>query len=166
MRAGIALGSNLGDRLGTLSNARREIEQLLDIEPPTLASAVYETQPVGCEPGAPEFLNAVIEVGYTGAARELLEQLRQIESALGRPAAHARNTSRTVDLDLLYFGDMQLADPDLQLPHPRMHERRFVLEPLHDIRPELVLPRHGQSVAQLLARLPATEPLVRVASQW
>ena len=165
-RAGIALGSNLGDRLATLSSARREIAHLRAIEQPVLASAVYETEPVGCEPGAPPFLNAVIEIGYAGDAHELLRELRRIEATLGRPAAHARNTSRTVDLDLLYFGDMTLADNELQLPHPRMHTRRFVLEPLSDISSELILPLHSKTVAELLADLPATPPLVRVASEW
>ena len=165
-RAGIALGSNLGDRLATLSSARSEICRLPAIQEPVLASAVYETEPVGCEPGAPRFLNAVMEVGYAGDAHALLGELRRIEATLGRPAAHARNTSRTVDLDLLYFADLTLAGDELQLPHPRMHERRFVLEPLRDIRPALVLPSQTKRVAELLAELPATPPLVRVTSEW
>lgn len=165
-RAGIALGSNLGDRLATLSNARREIARLAGVEQPVLASAVYETEPVECEPGAPPFLNAVMEVGFAKDAHELLAQLRRIEATLGRPAAHARNTSRTVDLDLLYFGDALLADDELQLPHPRMTERRFVLEPLREIRPGLILVSYCETVAELLAKLPATPPLVRVASEW
>jgi 2-amino-4-hydroxy-6-hydroxymethyldihydropteridine diphosphokinase len=165
-RAGIALGSNLGDRLATLSNARREITRLAGVEQPVLASAVYETEPVDCEPSAPLFLNAVMEVGYAKDAHKLLGELRRIEATLGRPVAHARNTSRTVDLDLLYFGDARLADDKLQLPHPRMTERRFVLEPLREIRPELILVSHSETVAELLAKLPATPPLVRVASEW
>ena len=107
-----------------------------------------------------------MEVGYTGEPEELLVQLRKIEAATGRPAAHEKNTSRTLDLDLLYFGDVTMMRPDLELPHPRMHERRFVLEPLCEIRPELVLPHQRASVADLLRRLPATPPLVRVASEW
>ena len=166
MRAGIALGSNLGDRLETLRGARAAIERLPKVEGPMRASSIYETEPVDCEPGAPTFLNAVIEIGYTGAPEELLQELRGIEAALGRPAAHARNTSRTVDLDLLYFGEKTIARLDLVLPHPRMHERRFVLEPLCEIRPDLVLPQQTESVAELLQKLPATPPLVRMASGW
>ena len=140
MRAGVALGSNLGDRLGNLNSARRQISSLANVRPPIFASAAYETEPVACEPGAPKFLNAVMEIGYAGEPEELLRQLRAIESSLGRPPAHARNVSRTVDLDLLYFGEVQVAGADLELPHPRMHERRFVLEPLAEIRPDLMLP--------------------------
>jgi 2-amino-4-hydroxy-6-hydroxymethyldihydropteridine diphosphokinase len=166
MRAGIALGSNLGDRLRTLRKARAEIERLPNIKPPILSSSIYETAPVGCEPGASSFLNAVMEVGYAGEPGDLLKWLREIEASLGRPPAHAKNTSRTLDLDVLYFGDVSIATAELQLPHPRMHERRFVLEPLNEIRPELVLPGHTETVASLLARLPLTPPLLRAPSEW
>lgn len=166
MRAGIALGSNLGDRLGHLRAARERIAKVDRIEPPILASSVYETDAVGCEPGAPKFLNAVVEVGYDGDALTLLRKLRQIEADLGRSPAHARNTSRTIDLDLLYLGDTRISTAELQLPHPRMHERRFVLEPLADIRPDHVLPGQTEIVRRLLQQLGATEPLVRFASEW
>jgi 2-amino-4-hydroxy-6-hydroxymethyldihydropteridine diphosphokinase len=166
MRAGIALGSNLGDRLENLRKARAEIERLAATAEQIVASSIYETAPVDCEPGAPSFLNAVMEIGFAGEPGELLKQLRQIEAALGRPPAHAKNTSRTLDLDLLYFGDAAIARPELHLPHPRMHERRFVLEPLSEIRPELVLPRQTESVARLLGGLSETPPLLRVASEW
>ena len=166
MRAGIALGSNLGDRLANLKAARAQLASLPQIEGPLLGSAVYETEPVGCEPGAPKFLNAVIEVGFRGEARALLSELRGIEMALGRSAEHSRNTSRTLDLDLLYFGATQIAEPGLQLPHPRMHQRRFVLAPLNDIRPDLILPSQSETVATLLSRLPAMPSLVRFATEW
>ena len=166
MRAGIALGSNLGDRLMNLSAARQQIAELPDAQPPILASAAYATEPVGCEPGAPKFLNAVIEIGFRGTPIELLTELRAIEAKLGRPAAHERNVSRLVDLDLLYFGDVQSSSPDLQVPHPRMQERRFVLEPLAEIRPDLVLVGQTRTVAEMLTSLRQTEPLVRFASEW
>jgi 2-amino-4-hydroxy-6-hydroxymethyldihydropteridine diphosphokinase len=149
-----------------LSAARRQIEVMAGVGHPVLASGVYETEPVGCEPGAPAFLNAVMEVGYGGDAHALLGELRRIEAMLGRPVAHARNTSRTVDLDLLYFGDLILASDELEVPHPRMHERRFVLEPLSEIRPEAILPPHSKTIADLLAELPSTPPLLRIASEW
>lgn len=166
MRAGIALGSNLGDRLGNLKAARERLSQAAGVHSPVLASAAYETEPIGCEPGAPRFLNAVLEIDYNGEPLALLRQLREIEAALGRPAAHLQNTSRTIDLDLLYFGETEISRNELQLPHPRMHERRFVLEPLGQIRPELVLPRRRETVAELLRRLPDAPPLVRIASEW
>ncbi len=96
----------------------------------------------------------------------LLRALRGIEAAHGRPPAHARNTSRTLDLDFLYFGDVTLSTPELQLPHPRMHARRFVLGPLAEIRPDLILPGQRESVGALLERLPDRSPLVLVASEW
>ncbi len=166
MRAGIALGSNLGDRLANLTAARAELSELPGVESPLLASAVYETDPVDCEASAGKFLNAVMEIGYAGEATELLQALRGIEAAHGRPSAHARNTSRTLDLDFLYFGDVTLSTSELRLPHPRMHARRFVLEPLAEIRPDLILPGQQESVSALLRRLPDRSPLVLVASEW
>lgn len=163
MRAGIALGSNLGDRLAHLTAARERIWALA--RRPFLSSTIYETEAVGCERGAPRFLNAVIEVGYDGAAMDLLSALRAIEAAMGRPGAHPLNASRTIDLDLLYFGGERMETTELILPHPRMARRRFVLQPLADIRPELVLPGQRETVAALLEQLPE-EGLVRAESQW
>jgi 2-amino-4-hydroxy-6-hydroxymethyldihydropteridine diphosphokinase len=166
MRAGIALGSNLGDRLATLKRARQRVEQLPKTQPPILVSAVYETEPVGCEPGTPKFLNAVFEISYDGEAAELLQELRTIEANLGRAREHERNVSRTVDLDLLYFGDAVVSTPDLQLPHPRIAGRRFVLEPLHDICPNMILPGERENIAALLQDLPHIPLVVRVTSKW
>ncbi len=146
--------------------AREQVNRLPGVEAPVLASSVYETEPVNCEPNAPKFLNAVIEIRYAGEAPNLLRELQRIEAALGRPAAHARNASRTLDLDLLYFGEETISGPDLELPHPRVRERRFVLEPLVEIRADLVLPFETENVAGLLRRLPESPPLPRVASEW
>src|SRR5450755_4261526 len=133
MRAGIALGSNLGNRLLCLTTARARIFALPEVSPPLLSSALYETEPVECEPGAEKFLNAVVEIGYPGASSRLLEELNKIEAALGRPAERARNHSRTIDLDLLYHGARVIAEPRLKLPHPRLHLRGFVIHPLAEI---------------------------------
>jgi 2-amino-4-hydroxy-6-hydroxymethyldihydropteridine diphosphokinase len=165
-RAGIALGSNLGDRLANLRAARERLRGLPATQVPLLCSAVYETEPVGCEPGAGAFLNAVVELGFDGDAHELLRLLGEIEKELGRPSQHPKNTSRTIDLDLLYFGTEQISTGDLELPHPRLHERRFVLQPLTDIRGDLVLPGKRETVAELLRRLPDAQQLVSVASEW
>ena len=89
MRAGIALGSNLGDRVASLTKARERIFALPGISPPLLSSALYETEPVECEPGAEAFLNAVVEIGYEGLSQQLLEELKKIEAALGRPPERA-----------------------------------------------------------------------------
>lgn len=166
MRAGVALGSNLGERLANLRNARKDVAALPGVLPPMRASAIYETEPVGCERGAAKFLNAAIEFGYAGEAENLLLSLAAIEKLLGRSASHERNVSRTIDLDLLYFGELEIETAELQLPHPRLTEREFVLRPLADIRPELVLPKQTDPVGVLLLRLPDAGAVVRVAAEW
>lgn len=166
MRTAVALGSNLGDRLENLRAARQKITELDLARPPVLSSAIYETEPVGCEPGASKFLNAVIEFDYEGDPRQLLERLLQIEESLGRKRDHRQNVSRTIDMDLLYFGVRQIDNGRLQLPHPRMHLRKFVLQPLADIRPDLVLPGQARTVADLLAELGDCGDVVGCASGW
>jgi len=138
MRVGIALGSNLGDRAGHLRAAVAAIREFAEL--PVLVSRVYETEPVDCPPGSPAFLNAAIEIGYSGDLHALLERLQTIERAHGRPAAHGWNTPRTVDLDILYAGDLTIDTPALKLPHPRLLSRPFVLLPLNDIIPNGKLP--------------------------
>lgn len=150
---GIALGSNLGDRPRNLEEA---IERLLEALPGgclVARSSFYETEPVDCAPGTRGFLNGVIEVASTLRPHAMLEVLAGIEVAMGRPADHGHHEPRTVDLDMLYAGDWTSDDPQLTIPHPRMHERRFVLAPLAEIRPELVLPGFEESVAILLDQL-------------
>ena len=153
MHFGIALGSNLGDRA---ANIQRGMDLLLGRVPGIRLNAsapVYETEPVDCAPGTQAFLNTVIEVSAECLPHELHTHLKAIEQALGRPEQRERNSPRTLDLDLLYADDVVSDEPDLILPHPRMHLRRFVLEPLADIRPELILPGQQVSVAELLAGL-------------
>jgi 2-amino-4-hydroxy-6-hydroxymethyldihydropteridine diphosphokinase len=127
---------------------------------------VYETEPVGSEPDAGPFLNAVIEVECTADPFALLAALRAIESALGRPTRHPRNAPRTLDLDILYVSDLVLQDATLILPHPRLHLRRFVLAPLNDIRPDLRLPGQTVTVAELLARLEDPAAVTLFAEAW
>jgi 2-amino-4-hydroxy-6-hydroxymethyldihydropteridine diphosphokinase len=154
MRTAVALGSNLGDRLANLRAAREAIVGLPGVGLPVLSSPIYETDPINCEPAAGMFFNAVIEFDYSGKPIELIQQLREIENALGRPPNHPRNTSRKIDIDILYVGDMTIDTEKLRLPHPRMHERRFVLQPLAEIRPDLVLPGQTKTVRELLAEAP------------
>jgi len=162
----VALGSNLGDRLANLRSARNDIAALGGVHSPMRASAIYETDPIGCEAGAARFLNAAVEFEYAGEARDLLLELAAIEKLLGRPVTHARNVSRTIDLDLLYFGDLQVETAELQLPHPRITEREFVLRPLVDITPDLVLPKQTETIRALLLRLSDLGAVVRVAGEW
>jgi 2-amino-4-hydroxy-6-hydroxymethyldihydropteridine diphosphokinase len=166
MRTAVALGSNLGDRLENLQAARRQIIELDDVHPPVLSSAIYETEPVGCEPGASKFLNAVVEFDYEGDPGRLLGQLLRIEESLGRKRDHRKNFSRPIDIDLLYYGDRQFDKERLRLPHPRMHLRKFVLQPLADIRPKLVLPGQRKSIQELLAKLEKSEAVVCSMRDW
>ena len=166
MRTGVALGSNLGDRLGNLHAARKAIVDLARVQPPILSSSIYETDPVGCEPGAGKFLNAVLEFDYEGDPLKLLKSLREIEKTLGRVPDHPRNVSRRIDIDLLYFGDISMDSDELQLPHPRMHLRKFVLQPLADIRPELILPGQSKTVRELLAKLSESTKVMRLTNNW
>ena len=165
-RAAIGIGSNLGDRLENLQMARDRIRTLDGVTLPTVQSAVYETSPVDCEAGAQKFYNAVIEIGFEKSADELLEALQEIERTLGRESNHRRNISRTIDLDLLYFGSEERAEPPLQLPHPRMTARKFVLQPLCDIAPDLRLPGQTKNVGELLAELPAQGRITRLMDTW
>jgi 2-amino-4-hydroxy-6-hydroxymethyldihydropteridine diphosphokinase len=166
MRTGVGLGSNLGDRLGNLRAARKAILGLSNVKPPILSSAVYETEPVDCEPGAEKFLNAVVEFDYEGRPGNLLEQLIPIEEALGRKRDHPKNVSRAIDIDLLYCGACSIEDERLRLPHPRMHLRKFVLQPLADVRPHLILPNQKRTVRELLAESKEGGEVVRVADDW
>jgi 2-amino-4-hydroxy-6-hydroxymethyldihydropteridine diphosphokinase len=166
MRTAVALGSNLGDRLDNLRAARRQIIELDEVQPPILCSGIYETEPEDCEQGASKFLNAVVEFDYKGDSEQLLEQVVQIEESLGRRRDHQKNVSRTIDIDLLYCGDRQIDSERLHLPHPRMHLRKFVLQPLADIRPELVLPSRKKTVRELLAELEGSSEVVRFTDDW
>jgi 2-amino-4-hydroxy-6-hydroxymethyldihydropteridine diphosphokinase len=166
MRVGVALGSNIGDRLENLRSARRAIFSLPKVTGPFLASSVYSTAPIDCESGAGEFLNAVIEFGYEGDPRKVMTEFRKIEASLGRPSRHARNESRTIDVDLLYGNGMQVHDPDLEIPHPRMTSRLFVMQPLAEIRPELILPGQQKSAAEILAALQKSDTVRPLTNEW
>jgi 2-amino-4-hydroxy-6-hydroxymethyldihydropteridine diphosphokinase len=166
VRAGVALGSNLGDRLAQLRTGRERVLALSGVSGPGLSSRVYQTEPVGTGPEAGAFLNAVIEVEFTGQPIELLEALQEIEAALGRPSKRPRNAPRTLDLDILYVGNLVLSNEEVVIPHPRLHLRRFVLTPLADIRPELVLPGQQRRVAELLASLCDPAAVEMFAETW
>ena len=164
MRAGLALGSNLGDRLANLRRGRAAVRGFAHA--PELASRVYETDPVGTNADAGAFLNAVIEVEYDGQALALLDALQCIEADLGRPSKRPRNAPRTLDLDILYLGNLVLANHEVVIPHPRLHQRRFVLAPLADIRPELVLPGQQRSIGELLVALAEPGAVTLFADTW
>lgn len=148
-RAYIGLGSNLGDREATI---RRALALLAAAEGVELVavSSLRETEPVGFAP-QPRFLNGAAAVETDLSPRELLERLLAIERALGRVRSGPRFGPRRIDLDLLVYGDAQVEEPGLSVPHPRLHERRFVLEPLRELAPDLVVPGRGPLTALLAA---------------
>jgi 2-amino-4-hydroxy-6-hydroxymethyldihydropteridine diphosphokinase len=148
IRAYVGLGANLGDCEGTI---RRALE-LLDAEGIELVavSTLRETDPVGF-PDQPPFLNGAVAVDTELTPRELLERLLEVERELGRVRGEGpRYGPRTIDLDLLLYGDLVVDEPGLTVPHPRLAERRFALEPLHELDPDLRLP-DGRAVRELLS---------------
>lgn len=127
----IALGANLGDRAATLEAAIDAIAALPGVQL-LRRSSLHETEPVGGPPGQPPYLNAVIEIDCSLDPHDLLRELLAIEGRFGRTRS-VRNAPRTLDLDLLAYGDVRMHEPDLTLPHPRMWQREFVLAPLGEI---------------------------------
>jgi 2-amino-4-hydroxy-6-hydroxymethyldihydropteridine diphosphokinase len=157
----VALGSNLGD---CPQNILRGMERLQALsERPLLRSSLWRTAPVDCPPGSPPFVNAVVGLVPRGGEtpESLLRKLQGLERAFGRQAKKVMNEPRPLDADLIAFGGETRSGKELTLPHPRAHQRRFVLEPLNEIAPDLVLPRQAKSVGQLLARLPPDDTMRR-----
>ena len=146
MLAYIGLGSNLGDRGLNLRRAFEHLEELGSVR----ASSFRETDPVGVT-NQPKFLNAAAEIATELPPRELLERLLEIERELGRDRATERRWGpRVIDLDLLLFGEEEIDEPGLTVPHPRLADRRFVLEPLSELNEDLTLP-DGTRIRDLLA---------------
>ncbi len=158
----IALGSNLGDSRRSILEAMARLQKLSDR--PILKSSLWQTAPVNCPPGSPLFVNAVI--GFVPQKNEtpesLLQKLRTLEKEFGRPPKKVLNEPRPLDLDLIAFGTETRNSPELILPHPRAHLRRFVLQPLSEIAPDLILPGQSKTISQLLAERPDEEIVTRL----
>jgi 2-amino-4-hydroxy-6-hydroxymethyldihydropteridine diphosphokinase len=152
-RAYVGLGANLGDRSAMLRTAVEQLRREPDVTV-VAVSSVCETDPVGFV-DQPRFLNAAAALDTELSARELLDRLLGIERRLGRTREGPRFGPRTIDLDLLLYGDQRLDEPDLEVPHPRLHERLFVLEPLFELDPGLVVPGRG-TVSALIAGIQLT----------
>lgn len=149
-RAVLALGGNLGERFATLQGAVRSLADSAQIAV-VAVSPVYETAPVGGPSGASHYLNAVVLVDTTLSAPGLLDRTRAIEEAFGRERGEP-GAPRTLDVDIVVLGDERLASVDLTVPHPRAHERAFVLRPWRDVDAGAQIPGHGR-VADLLEQL-------------
>ncbi len=152
VQVGIALGSNLGDRSGHLDSGISFLRGLSATEK-VRESPRIRTSPVDCPPDSGEFLNSVAEI-YVDAGkyppRRLLEELQHFEHNRGRSLVRGVNEPRPIDLDIIYYGADVIREPFLVIPHPRAHLRRFVLEPLSHLRPELVLPGQTKTIDELL----------------
>ena len=140
----LALGSNLGDPVGQLVNARAEINAIPDVAI-VRASSLYQSPAWGSSEPQPDYINAVIAVQTTLSAYELWLATSRIEAAHGRVRSGARNAARTLDVDLLLYGDAAINTDNLIVPHPRMHERDFVLMPLVEVAPDAVIAGHGSA---------------------
>ena len=163
-RAYVGMGANVGDRLAALLAAAAALDAREDTSVVS-ASPVYETEALVL-PGAapqPDHLNAVLALDTALAPLALLRVLRAIERASGRDPAAPRWSPRPLDLDVLLYGARLLATPALTVPHPGLAERRFVLRPLADLAPDLVVPGTGRTVAQMLAATPDRSRVVRTA---
>ena len=159
----VALGSNLGDSRLIIRQAMERLQTFSDR--PLLRSSLWQTTPVDCPPGSPIFINAA--VGLVARADEtpetMLAKLQALEREFGRTPKTTLNEPRPLDLDLIAFGKQRRNTPDLILPHPRAHQRRFVLQPMAEIAPDFVIPGQSETIAVLLIRLTSPETVVRLS---
>ena len=157
-RSVLALGSNLGERMASLQGAVNSLADTPEIWL-TAVSPIYETRPVDAPEGSKDFLNAVVLIDTTLSARTLLDRALAIEDAFGRERGTEPGSPRTLDVDLIVVGDRRANDEALVLPHPKAHERAFVLAPWHDVEPDAEFPDLGP-IAELLEKA-GTEGITR-----
>lgn len=167
METGFSLGSNVGGRLRLLSQAKT----LLLMDPKVKfvdESSVYETEPVGVKEAYRQmkFLNAVLVVDAPYTAEEWLPKIKRVEKVLKRERTEDRNAPRTMDVDILFCGDQIVDDDLLQVPHPRWTERRFVVAPLADVCPDLILPGEQRTVASILDSMSADDDVRLFSEKW
>jgi 2-amino-4-hydroxy-6-hydroxymethyldihydropteridine diphosphokinase len=152
----VGFGSNLGDRAATFEQALNKLARIPRTEV-AAHSRLYETAPVGISDGGPMFVNAAIELKTDLSPHDLLSEMQRIELQLGKSPRHTSDRSRSIDLDMLLYDGESFEQEGLEVPHPRMHIRGFVLVPLAEIAPELVHPVLKKSMRKLCSSLPETE---------
>ncbi len=147
----LGLGGNLGEPRETFRRACALLAAgaVSDLR----MASCHQSEAVGCHPGTPPFTNSALIGRWHGTAQELLELTQEIEVQLGRPRIHDSQGSRSIDIDILLLGDLILNSPDLHIPHPRMGQRLFVLQPLAEIAPDWIVPTNGKTVAQIMKEL-------------
>ncbi|MFO7821759.1 MAG: 2-amino-4-hydroxy-6-hydroxymethyldihydropteridine diphosphokinase [Lentisphaeria bacterium] len=148
----LGLGSNLNNRHQQLQQAIRRLDE--NGFAVKAQSTFYDTAPVDCVPGTPRFLNAAVIGKWRGSPEALLELCKKIETGMGRPENHSSEESRVIDIDILLFNEKEISVAGLQIPHPKMGERRFILAPLCEIAPDWFIPSYRQTVAEVCATLP------------
>jgi 2-amino-4-hydroxy-6-hydroxymethyldihydropteridine diphosphokinase len=160
----VALGSNLGDSSQLILDAMARLQTFSDA--PILKSSLWETTPVNCPPFSRKFVNAIagLEPRADETPESLLAKLQMLEKEFGREPNEVRNAPRRLDLDLIAFGNEIRSTPELVLPHPRAHQRRFVLQPLSEIAPDLILPGQTATVLDILCDLPEGEAVEWLSS--
>jgi 2-amino-4-hydroxy-6-hydroxymethyldihydropteridine diphosphokinase len=158
----IALGSNLGSSHQIISEVMEGLQ--IFSSRPILKSSIWQTSPVDCPPGSPRFVNAVAAFfpSEIETPSRLLRKLRKLERKFGRRPKKFPNEPRPLDLDLIAFGNEIRNSPELILPHPRAHLRKFVLQPLGEIAPGFILPNQAKTVSQLIAELSSGEILIKL----
>lgn len=161
----VALGSNLGDSRRIILAAMGRLQNFSD--QPILKSSLWQSLPVDCPPGSPRFVNAVVGLlpRKSETPESLLKKLQALEKEFGRSARNIINEPRSLDLDLIAFGAETRITADLILPHPRAPVRRFVLQPLSEIAPDLTLPGWGKTVAELLERIKSGEEVQQLPNE-
>jgi len=167
MEFGLSLGANLGDCLENLKQAKAKIASTPRLRLAGL-SRVYETVPVDVAPEFMQhyFLNAVVIVESSLSPKNLSARLHIVEAEMGRTRNTQRNAPRPIDIDIIYAGNVRIDTTALTIPHPRWARRRFVVQPLADVRPDLKLPGENRSVIQVLLSLPEPPEVVLYSTDW
>lgn len=168
LEVGLSFGANQGDRTANLTEAKNQLSAIEGVKIVT-QSSLYETEPVGVKPQYQhmKFINSVLILSVSIPVEDLHKHCLRIEENIGRNRTQGdRYAPRPVDIDVLYAGGMVSDKPGLTLPHPQCRNRRFVLEPLAEVRPDLVLPTTGKTVSELVSELPDEEQVEKLSEKW